>query len=333
MKYPINPKSHPQTLSDLRALLLLAVAASGAFPVAAQVRTTATLAPTLTAFPTLATSSTATTASVDEDKDSVKYVPEEIKKRIRAQLETIVPVFDKRLLLTYETPTPWEDNLHYSLLNKLLGETPFQWEGTAQPPADADRLEDESKSMRIRRVDGSFRYQSRKRVFTTDLKGKGVPAADIVTRQVQGILQNLGFPLVEAGRPDVKTQEMGVSGESGAIAERFPIYSFFVMNRHIEGIPVEGSDVRAAVNPRGEVQRLKIAWPHFKVQSGVELRSRERVLEETFQKVIAQDPTEKLELASRLVYTRTVKGEFLPAVQVDVSDGETPYRLTIPVAQ
>jgi hypothetical protein len=78
---------------------------------------------------------------------------------------------------------------------------------------------------------------------------------------------------------------------------------------------------------------LKIAWPHFKIRSGAELRSRERVLEEAFQKVLAQDPTDKMRLASRLVYTRTQKGEFLPAVQVDVSDDETPYRLTVPVAQ
>ena len=279
-----------------------------------------------------ALAATAITAS-DEDKDTSRAVPDDLQKRIHALLDQTVPAWDKGLLPEYETPNPWEDNLQYGYLNKLLGETPFEWEGLTQPPPDADRLEDGSKSMRIRRSDGAFRYQSRKRVFTTDLKGKSVPAPDLVSRKLEAFLQDLGFPLAETAKPDVQTQEMALSGENNEVSERFPVYAFFNLQRQIGGVPVEGSTVRAAVNPRGEVQRLKIAWPHFKIRTGAELRSRERVLEEAFQKVLAQDPTDKLRLASRLVYARTQKGEYLPAVQVDVSDGETPYRLTVPVAE
>jgi hypothetical protein len=306
----------------LPAALGIGAALFAAAPAGAQLRTLASAS----------LSATAVTAS-DEDKDTSQTVPEDLQKRIRAWLDETVPAWDKGLLPEYETPNPWEDNLQYGYLNKLLGETPFEWEGTTRPPPDADRLVDGSKSMRIRRAEGAFRYHSRKRVFTADLKGKGVPGPDLVNRNMQGLLQNLGFPLAEAGKPDVQTQEMALSGEDNRVAERFPVYAFFNLERQIGGIPVEGSTVRAAVNPRGEVQRLKIAWPHFKVRTGAGLRSRERVLEEAFQKVLAQDPTEKMRLASRLVYTRTQKGEYLPAVQVDVSDGETPYRLTVPVAE
>ena len=56
------------------------------------------------------------------------------------------------------------------------------------------------------------------------------------------------------------------------------------------------------------------------------------MLEQAAQKIFAHDPTEKLELAARLVYARSPKGDYLPAVQVDVTDGETPYRLTLPIA-
>lgn len=306
----------------LPAAFALCAALFAALPAGAQLRTLASTS--------LAT--TAVTAS-DEDKDTSRTVPDDLQKRIRSLLDAAVPAWDRTLLPGYETPNPWEDNLQYGYLNKLLGETPFEWEGINQPPPDADRLVDGSKSMRIRRADGAFRYQSRKRVFTTDLKGKGVPGPDLATRSIQGILQNLGFPLGEADKPDVQTQEMALSGENNEVTERFPVYAFFSLQRQIGGIPVEGSTVRAALNPRGEVQRLKIAWPHFKIRPGAELRSRERVLEEAFQKVLAQDPTYKVQLASRLVYTRTKKGEYLPAVQVDVSDGETPYRLTVPVAE
>lgn len=281
----------------------------------------------------LAVPASAYTPNPEEEYPLPRIPTAEIQKRVRAQLEAVLPAWDKRLLISYETPSPWEDNLHYGLLNKLLGETPFEWEGKTQPPPDADRLTDASKSMRIRRADGDFRYHSRKRVFTPDLKGKPVPAPDLVSRQLQGILGQLRFPLGEAGKPNVQTQETALGDDEGKVSERFPTYAFFLLERQVEGVPVEGSTVRAAVNPRGEVQRLKIAWPHFKLRAGAGLRSRERVLEEAFQKVAAQDPTEKLEVASRLVYARTEKGDFLPAVQVDVSDGETPYRLTIPVAE
>lgn len=281
----------------------------------------------------LALPAAAYTPNPEEEYPLPRIPTAEIQKLIRTRLEAVLPAWDKRLLLTYETPKPWEDNLQYGLLNKLLGETPFEWEGRLQPPPEADRLTDAAKSMRIRRADGDFRYHSRKRVFTPDLKGKAVPPPDNVARQVQGILGGLEFPLAEAGRPDVQVQETALGDDEGKVTERFPIYAFFLLERKIEGVPVEGSTVRAAVNARGEVQRLKISWPHFKVRPGTGLRTRERVLEEAFQKVAAQDPTEKLELVSRLVYTRTAKGDYLPAVQVDVSDGETPYRLTIPVAE
>lgn len=313
----------------LPAALGLGAALFAAAPAGAQLRTLAS--PTLALSPSALT--TAAITASDEDKDTGTGIPEDLQKRIRGMLDQVVPAWDKGLLPGYETPNPWEDNLQYGYLNKLLGETPFEWEGRTQPPPDADRLVDGSKSMRIRRADGAFRYHSRKRVFTADLKGKPVPGPDLVNRNMEGLLKNLGFPLAEAAKPDVQTQEMALSGEDNQVSERFPVYAFFSLQRQIGGIPVEGSTVRAAMNPRGEVQRLKIAWPHFKVRTGAELRSRERVLEEAFQKVLAQDPTEKLRLASRLVYTRTEKGEYLPAVQVDVSDGETPYRLTVPVAQ
>jgi hypothetical protein len=309
--------------------LSLGAALFAAAPAGAQLRTLASS----TLSSTLSATAVAGAIASDEDKDTSRGVPEDLQKRIRALLDETLPAWDKGVLPEYETPNPWEDNLQYGYLNKLLGESPFDWEGATQPPPDADRLTDASKSMRIRRADGAFRYHSRKRVFTPDLKGKGVPAPDLVYRNMQGLLRELGFPLAEGGKPDVQTQEMALSGEDNRVAERFPVYAFFNLQRQIGGIPVEGSTVRAALNPRGEVQRLKIAWPHFKVRTGAELRSRERVLEEAFQKVLAQDHTEKMRLASRLVYTRTQKGEYLPAVQVDVSDGETPFRLTVPVAQ
>lgn len=277
---------------------------------------------------------TAPPVATSDDEGRITTPPSaEVQKRVRALLASTLPVWDARLLTSYETPSPWEDNLNYQFMDKLLGETPFDWEGKTVPPPDADRFSDDSKAMRIRRADGVFRYHSRKRVFTPDMKGKAAPSFDAVSRQMYGFLGNLRFPLGEAAKGDVQTQEMSLSNDAGEVSERFPTYAYFIMSRNVEGIPVEGSTVRASVNMRGEVQRMKIAWPHFKLRAKAGLRSRERVLEEAFQKVVAQDPTDRLELAARLVYAKSPKGDFLPAVQVDVSDGETPYRMTIPVAQ
>jgi hypothetical protein len=297
--------------SQIKTVLGLGAAILMTLPALAQIRGTA-----LTA---------ALAAAPREDDTIAAPLPPEVQKRIREQLASALPAYDEKILTSYETASPWEDNLNYASLNKLLGETPFSWEGKSVPPADAERLTDDSKSMRIR-------YPSHTRVFTVDLKGKAAPSYDQVSRQLSSLLGELRFPLGEADKAEVQNQETALSNAAGEVSERFPTYAFFLMGRNVGGIPVEGSTVRAAVNLRGEVQRLKIAWPHFRVRPGAKLLPRERVVETALQKVLAQDPTEKLELASRLVYSKSEKGDFLPAVQVDVSDGETPYRMTIPLA-
>src|SRR5690606_24514770 len=142
-------------------------------------------------------------------EDTTAAVPPspEMQKRVREQIAGALPVWDKRLLTSYDTGSPWQDNLDHRYLNKLLGESPFEWEGTNEPPPEADRLVDASKSMRIRRDEGAFRYQSRKRVFTPDQKGKAPVSPDLVSRRIEGLLSDLKFPLAEAEKGDVQTQE------------------------------------------------------------------------------------------------------------------------------
>lgn len=281
-----------------------------------------------TAFAQLRTAS----PLVPEDSETRPWPSEEIQKLVRTRLAEALPAWDKRVLTGYETPVAWEDNLNHRFLNTLLGETPFDWEGRETPPAEADRLVDAGKSMRIRRAEGVFQYHSRRRVFGPELKGKAVPSEGKVTEHLGALLGRLSFPLAEGAKPEVHVQEVAIGADS-AVTERFPAYAFFHLDRQIGGLKVEGSTVRAALNARGEIQRLKVRWPHFKLRERAELLPRERVIEEAAQKVFAQTPTEKLQLSSRLVYARTDKGEYLPAVQVDVMDGETPYRLTLPVAK
>lgn len=269
----------------------------------------------------------------DDDTAAPKPPPAEaIQKLVREKLSAGLPAYDKRILTAYETPSAWEDNLSLGYLTTLLGESPFAWEGKATPPPEADRFQDDAKAMRIGRADGAFRYHSRKRVFQPEYKGKPVPSAERVSAQISGILGKLAFPLSEGGKADVKTQEVAVSGADNRIAETYHSYAWFQLRRSVAGLPVEGSTVRAAVNHRGEIQRLKIAWPHFKLRADARLMDRETLLELAARRIFAQDPTEKLALASRLVYARSEKGDYLPAVQVDVADGETPYRLTLPIA-
>jgi hypothetical protein len=281
-----------------------------------------------TAFAQLRT----TAPLVPEDSETRPRPSEEIQKLIRARLAEALPAWDKSVLTGYETPVAWEDNLNHRHLNTLLDETPFDWEGRLTPPPEADRLVDAGKSMRIRRAEGAFQYHSRRRVFGPELAGKAVPSESKVTGHLGSLLDKLAFPLAEGAKPEVQVQEVAIGADS-AVTERYQAYAFFLLGRSIGGLPVEGSTVRAAVNARGEIQRLKIRWPHFRVREGASLLPRERVIEEAAQKVFAQTPTEKLQLASRLVYARTDRGEYLPAVQVDVTDGETPYRLTVPVAK
>jgi len=313
-------------------ILTLSATLVSVAPVMAKAKSTA-----LTRVPTATTTATtaSTTSAVVGDADDTLATPisAEIQKRLRTLLNSNLPKFDKQLLTAYETTTAWEDNLEFSSLNRLLGEKPFEWEGKEKPPVNATRFEDANKSIRINREKGAFRYQSRTRAFSPEWKGKQAPSADIVGRQLEGLLRNLKFPFIEKAESDVKVQVTSVSDESGREAERFPVYAFYVMKRSVESIPVEGSTVRAAVNLKGEIQRLKVAWPHFSLRKGVKILSREEVVDLALSEVLKKDPTDSIQMASRVIYTPTEKGDYLPAVQVDVTDGETPYRFTVAVAR
>jgi hypothetical protein len=288
----------------------------------------------LTATPSaLAVAAPAARSAADDDTDGRTAPSPEIQKRVAELISQTLPKWDSRLLTSYETPIPWEDGLNRESLLKLLGDEPFAWEGKDKPPPEADRFVDEAKALRISRNDGFVRYHNRKRVFTPEWQGKPVPVEGDVKKLMGNLLSSLKFPMGETQAPDFQVQEVTLSDAKGNAGDRFPVYAFFLMNREVEGLPVEGSTVRAALNTQGDVQRLKVAWPHFRVRKEARLLSREQVIDQALQSVLAQDPTDKMQLASRLVYSRDEKGEYLPAVQLDVMDGETPYRLTVPVAR
>ncbi len=339
----LEPSGGREETAAIGALALILVAASALSAQTTSLsasRLTSNLAATKTtsalAAPALgvaAPSGALAPAAADDDSDGRTPPSPEIQKLAAALLERALPKWDSRLLTSYETPTDWSGGLSRESVLKLLDDEPFAWEGEMKPPPEAERFVDPAKALRFSRQDGFLRYQSRMRAFSPDWRGKPVPDEGDVGKRMGALLTDLKFPLGETRGPEYQVQEVALGDESGETSERFPVYAFFLLNREVEGIPVEGSTVRAALNARGEVQRLKVAWPAFRVRREARLISREQVVDQALQQVLAQDPTEKMEVASRLVYARSDKGDYLPAVQVDVMDGETPYRLTVPVAQ
>lgn len=334
-----NPRRGREEAAAIGALALLLAAASAldaqtsSLSTLSASRLTSNLTATNTAGALTLSRAGTLAVAADDDSDGRTPPSDEIRKRAAALLENVLPKWDSRLLTSYETPTDWSAGLGREGVLKLLGDEPFAWEGETQPPPEAERFVDPAKALRFSRQDGILRYQSRARAFSPDWRGKPVPTEGAVGKRMGALLTDLKFPLGETRGPEYQVQEVALSDVSGETSERFPVYAFFLLNREVEGIPVEGSTVRAALNARGEVQRLKVAWPAFRVRRDARLLSRGQVVDQALQQVLAQDPTEKMEVASRLVYARSEKGDYLPAVQVDVMDGETPYRLTVPVAQ
>jgi hypothetical protein len=200
---------------------------------------------------------------------------------------------------------------------------------------------------------------------------------------VRDAVAALGLPAAELGAVRVDTQ-VALGGPTGAQpTEEHELYRVVTAVRQVNGLPVHGSRVRAAVTRAGTIQRIGVAWPTFVLPRELKLRTREAVVRQVVDTVVQKgaSPAGKRLLTAHLAYAperhtqpanppittseddnprdagddrdetagddadakdarypsrkrhlrETVR--YIPVVVVSVLAGETPYQLTVPVAQ
>jgi hypothetical protein len=246
-------------------------------------------------------------------------------------LEQTLPNYDSSLLAAKSEADPVA-RLSLDRLTDLVRD-----KGLSQRPAEGvSQFEDGNRSFSLRPDSGKLRYVNRDRTWnpSTDL---GQRALDPVraTSLAKTLFSQLGLPAEEMQAPLVRTQMLGGAkvGEK-ALSEKHEQYRLVIVQRQINRLPVFGANAKVAFNHRGDVQRLGLEWPAFKLDPAKKLRPRSEVIEDALGKIMNQDPDSTLKITAKLAYAAEGdNGYFEPVAVLQVNSLPSPYQVLVPLSE
>lgn len=220
-------------------------------------------------------------------------------KQVADLVEQALPAFDASVLRASNGPA-WSAKVNYSGLFKAMGDKP----PTVTPPAGTLRLADGGRVARVEPALGRLRYVSNARAWTT--RDAGLPAADDKTTSaaIRQAVASLGLPAAELGALRLDTLVAETEPETGAASKVRDLYRLANVARTVNGLPVAGSRVTAAVTSAGAIQRLLVRWPTFVMPTGLKLRARGAVVSDVVAAIMKQNPVaaEDRFISARLTY-------------------------------
>ncbi len=131
----------------------------------------------------------------------------------------------------------------------------------------------------------------------------------IASALVNQVVASLGIPAAEldldnARIDPVRGRTYDAKDMSGMPSSEWTSETLVSIPRIVNGLPVMGSEVRAAVSNVGHVARLLVRWPQFMPQPGLTLRSRAAVIEEIAQYLMSAEHGARVPLGIYLAYSR-----------------------------
>lgn len=207
-------------------------------------------------------------------------------KQVTAMVDQAIPVFDATVLRVTNGPA-WSAKATYAGLFRAMGDKP----PATTPPSGTLRLADNGRVARVEPSLGRLRYISNARAWTT--ADAGLPAADdrITSAAVRQAIGALGLPSAELGALRLDTQVAETAPAGATTTKIYDLYRLANVSRTVNGLPVIGSRVSAAVTAAGDIQRMLVHWPAFVVPTGLKLRARGAVVTDVVAAIMRQDPT------------------------------------------
>lgn len=254
---------------------------------------------------------------------------------ILEMIEKSLPGWDESVLKVRQGED-WIGHLDFRNVYGVMGDRAPEVE---KMPNRAGRLGNEDRVVILDQSRGRVRYVNRTRGwnFETDSKSTAVEAEKAL-ELVASAVRELGVSPDEFGKPRVDTQMGGGApvGES-VIKDRFEMYRIVSIPRMMGEYPVYGSLIRGAVSNRGQIQRLMVEWPAFRMSRKLTMMSRTEVARQAVKEILAQEPFGEVSIRTELVYAATSQDDenpfFVPAVVISVMSRPTPYQLVVPVAK
>jgi len=220
-------------------------------------------------------------------------------QQVAELVDKALPAFDATVLRVTNGPA-WSAKANYAGLFRAMGDKP----PATTPPSGTLRWADDGRVARVEPALGRLRYVSNARAWTS--RDWGLPAADdkITSAVVRQAVAALGLPAAELGALRLDTQVAETAPAGATTSKILELYRLANISRTVNGLPVVGSRVTAAVTSSGDIQRLLVRWPAFVVPTGLKLRGRGAVVSDVVEAIMRQNPVaidDRL-VAARLTY-------------------------------
>jgi hypothetical protein len=228
------------------------------------------------------------------------------------------------------------------------------WASELSAERVAEALEDRDLATMIRRAPRVHLYRTRGSVLRFDPEhgelryvnhGRAVdfrsqigrlPSEEEARQLALRVLTALGLPREQFRDVRAATQVAGGgSSESQQMEVRSEIYRLVTIDRQLGELPVFVSSARVAVNPFGQIHRLRISWPPLSLEARMRIAETTSVLDRAVQVLLDQDVSANAEVRGRLGYVPREDRDttIVPAVLYTVLDPPTPVIFSVPIAE
>jgi len=247
-----------------------------------------------------------------------------------AQVQAALPSWDASILAAAAGPD-WMRTLSFAQVGSAVGDT------VPSSVVTTGGLSESSDAARTYQTDlgrGRVRYVNRTRQFNF-VSSPHVPWSETASRSlVLGVAGQLGIPSSEFAvnvRVDTVAGYGFLSSDPSSTPSTTTLAERMVtLERMVHGLPVVESLVRAAVSNTGQIARLLVRWPTFRLRTGLALRPRQEVVDEIVSHLNAVEDGQSVGMYAHLAYGRA-GNDYLPVAVVQYSDSESGEMLMVPL--
>ncbi|MEM8930608.1 MAG: thrombospondin type 3 repeat-containing protein [Acidobacteriota bacterium] len=253
----------------------------------------------------------------------------------RNLVESTLATWDGRLLGTPDGPT-WSVGLDAETVANVVDiDTPER--DITDGPRTVARDAADTLVVKIDRNEGWTRFIHRGRLFDFDASSHSAWDEGEAGEQVLDALLALGVPRDEIAENAILVDTlMGETFDaddlSGTPANRFETERIVTVERRVNGFEVVDSRARGSVSNDGELARLLVEWPAFRLRPNLQLRARAAVVDEIVEVLDSSAKGLAIDLETHFGYAR-YGDDYLPVAVVAFYDGLVGQEVLVPVAE
>ena len=252
-----------------------------------------------------------------------------------AAVDAALPVLDPAILTLYTGPD-WITlaSVDVALVATGVGDLPAPGNLSISGDLTVARDAAQTKVIKIDLGRQRIRYISRARLFDFSTSSQTAVSEGTATSLVSSAMSTLQIPAIEQTSQVVDTV-LGLSFDGPSQLEGSPYdrERLVTVNRVVNGFPVFGSIVRAAVSNDALIARLIVDWPQFLSGPYVTLRSRNDVVGDLAQIMLDAEQGEVVQVDIALGYVK-YGTHYLPVARAgftDLIDGTFGQLVTVPL--